>query len=25
VLLLLQYPFIFAVERGNTDTVTVLF
>jgi hypothetical protein len=25
VLLLLQYPFVFALERGNTDTVGVLF
>jgi hypothetical protein len=25
VLLLLQYPFVFALERGNTDTVCVLF
>jgi hypothetical protein len=24
-LLLFQYPFVFALERGNTDTVTVLF
>ncbi len=24
-LLLLQYPFVFALERGNTDTVCVLF
>jgi len=24
VLLLLQYPFVFALERGNTDTVNVL-
>ena len=23
-LLLLQYPFVFAMERGNTDTVNVL-
>jgi len=25
ILLLLQYPFVFALERGNTDTVNVLF
>ena len=25
VLLLLQYPFVFALERGNTDTVNVVF
>jgi len=25
VLLLLQYPFVFALERGNTDTINVLF
>ena len=24
-LLLFQYPFVFALERGNTDTVVVLF
>jgi phage shock protein PspC (stress-responsive transcriptional regulator) len=24
-LLLFQYPFVFALERGSTDTVTVLF
>jgi len=24
-LLLLQYPFVFALERGNTDTVGVIF
>jgi hypothetical protein len=24
-LLLLQFPFVFALERGNTDTVNVLF
>ena len=24
-LLLLQYPFVFAMERGNTDTVNVVF
>ena len=24
-LLLFQYPFVFALERGNTDTVNVLF
>jgi hypothetical protein len=25
VLLLLQYPFVFALERGNTDTINVVF
>ena len=25
VLLLFQYPFVFAVERGNTDTVAIVF
>jgi hypothetical protein len=25
VLLLFQYPFVFAVERGNTDTPAILF
>jgi hypothetical protein len=25
VLLLLQYPFVFALERGNTDTIGVVF
>jgi len=25
ILLLLQYPFVFALERGNTDTVNVIF
>ena len=25
VLLLFQYPFVFALERGNTDSVNVLF
>ncbi|HXU01108.1 MAG TPA: glycosyltransferase 87 family protein, partial [Polyangia bacterium] len=25
VLLLVQYPFVFALERGNTDTINVLF
>ena len=25
VLLLFQYPFVFAVERGNTDTVAIAF
>ena len=25
VLLLFQYPFVFALERGNTDTVAILF
>jgi glycosyl transferase family 87 len=25
ILLLLQYPFVFALERGNTDTVCVVF
>ena len=25
VLLLFQYPFVFAIERGNTDTVNMLF
>ena len=24
-LLLFQYPFVFALERGNTDTVNLLF
>jgi hypothetical protein len=24
-LLLLQYPFVFALERGNTDTVAIVF
>jgi hypothetical protein len=24
-LLLFQYPFVFAIERGNTDTVAILF
>src|SRR3954469_7258206 len=25
VLLLFQYPFVFALERGNTDTVAIVF
>jgi hypothetical protein len=25
ILLLLQYPFVFALERGNSDTVNVIF